>query len=128
MSLCFQCSVSCGQGKTTRQVLCIINDQEVSTSECDPDDRPAAEQDCAMAQCPTRSSEFRPVPSSPNTSTRNNLPRSQAHQWRTGPWGAVRHLTENTHTHTQSEKLFLVSSYHRHCCIPSVLSFLEIYL
>uniref|UniRef100_A0A3P8V006 ADAM metallopeptidase with thrombospondin type 1 motif 9 n=1 Tax=Cynoglossus semilaevis TaxID=244447 RepID=A0A3P8V006_CYNSE len=82
------CSVSCGQGKTTRQVLCIINDQEVSTSECDPDDRPAAEQDCAMAQCPTRSSEFRPVPSSPNTSTRNNLPRSQAHQWRTGPWGA----------------------------------------
>uniref|UniRef100_A0AAX7V026 GON domain-containing protein n=1 Tax=Astatotilapia calliptera TaxID=8154 RepID=A0AAX7V026_ASTCA len=81
------CSVTCGQGKTTRQVLCVnFSDQEVNASECDPDDRPATEQDCAMSQCPSRSSDSRP-PSSPNTSTRN-LPRSQSHQWRTGPWGA----------------------------------------
>uniref|UniRef100_A0A8D3C4X6 ADAM metallopeptidase with thrombospondin type 1 motif 9 n=1 Tax=Scophthalmus maximus TaxID=52904 RepID=A0A8D3C4X6_SCOMX len=84
------CSVTCGQGKTTRQVLCVISDQEVNASECDPDDRPTTAQDCAMSQCPSRSSESRPLPSSPNTSTRNNLqlPRSQSHQWRTGPWGA----------------------------------------
>uniref|UniRef100_A0AAQ5Y9S1 ADAM metallopeptidase with thrombospondin type 1 motif, 9 n=1 Tax=Amphiprion ocellaris TaxID=80972 RepID=A0AAQ5Y9S1_AMPOC len=83
------CSVTCGQGKTTRQVLCVnFSDQEVNASECDPDDRPATEQDCAMSQCPSRSTESRPLPSSPNTSTRNNLPRSQSHQWRTGPWGA----------------------------------------
>uniref|UniRef100_A0A3B4VJ60 ADAM metallopeptidase with thrombospondin type 1 motif 9 n=1 Tax=Seriola dumerili TaxID=41447 RepID=A0A3B4VJ60_SERDU len=82
------CSVTCGQGKTTRQVLCVISDQEVNASECDPDDRPTTEQDCAMSQCPSRSSESRPLPSSPNASARNNLPRSQSHQWRTGPWGA----------------------------------------
>lgn len=87
-----QCSVTCGQGKTTRQVLCVnFSDQEVNASECDPDDRPATEQDCAMSQCPSRSSEPRPFPSSPNTSARNNLPHNQSHQWRTGPWGAVRH-------------------------------------
>lgn len=87
-----QCSVTCGQGKTTRQVLCVnFSDQEVNASECDPDDRPATEQDCAMSQCPSRSSEPRPFPSSPNTSARNNLPHSESHQWRTGPWGAVRH-------------------------------------
>lgn len=96
-----QCSVTCGQGKTTRQVLCVnFSEQEVSTSECDPDDRPATEQDCAMSQCPSRSSESRPFPSSPNTSGRNNLPRSQSHQWRTGPWGAVRrHVSAFVSTH-----------------------------
>ncbi|KAE8298082.1 A disintegrin and metalloproteinase with thrombospondin motifs 9 [Larimichthys crocea] len=83
------CSVTCGQGKTTRQVLCVnFSDQEVNVSECDPDDRPNTEQDCAMSQCPSRSSESRPFPSSPNANARNNLPRSQSHQWRTGPWGA----------------------------------------
>lgn len=97
--MCIQCSVTCGQGKTTRQVLCVnFSDQEVNASECDPDDRPTTEQDCAMSQCPSRSSESRPFPSSPNTSTRNNLPRSQSHQWRTGPWGAVRHPTCNSIT------------------------------
>ena len=94
--VCFQCSVTCGQGKTTRQVLCVISDQEVNASECDQDDRPTTEQDCAMSQCPSRSSESRPLPSSPNASSRNNLPRSQSHQWRTGPWGAVSYL--NVHS------------------------------
>ncbi|XP_015240797.1 PREDICTED: A disintegrin and metalloproteinase with thrombospondin motifs 9 [Cyprinodon variegatus] len=79
------CSVTCGQGKTTRQVLCVnFNDQEVNASECDPDDRPATEQDCAMSHCPSRSSESRPLPSSPNTISRS----SHSQQWRTGPWGA----------------------------------------
>uniref|UniRef100_A0A3Q3FHS5 ADAM metallopeptidase with thrombospondin type 1 motif, 9 n=1 Tax=Kryptolebias marmoratus TaxID=37003 RepID=A0A3Q3FHS5_KRYMA len=83
------CSVSCGQGKTMRQVLCVnFSEQEVNASECDPDDRPATEQDCAMSQCPSSSSESQPSPSSPDTSARNNLPHNQSHQWRTGPWGA----------------------------------------
>ncbi|XP_056293354.1 A disintegrin and metalloproteinase with thrombospondin motifs 9 [Pseudoliparis swirei] len=83
------CSVSCGQGKTTRQVPCVnYSDQEVDAGECDPDDRPSTEQDCAMSQCPSRSSESRPFRPSPNGSARNNLPRGQSHQWRTGPWGA----------------------------------------
>ena len=101
--VCLQCSVTCGQGKTTRQVLCVnFSDQEVNVSECDPDDRPTTEQDCAMSQCPSRSSESRPFPSSPNASGRNNLPRSQSHQWRTGPWGAVRNLTHSTHSSSSS--------------------------
>uniref|UniRef100_A0A3B3V505 ADAM metallopeptidase with thrombospondin type 1 motif 9 n=1 Tax=Poecilia latipinna TaxID=48699 RepID=A0A3B3V505_9TELE len=83
------CSVTCGQGKTTREVLCVsFSDQEVNVNECDPDDRPATEQDCAMSQCPSRPSESRPLPSSPNTITRSNVARSHSHQWRTGPWGA----------------------------------------
>ncbi|XP_056131168.1 A disintegrin and metalloproteinase with thrombospondin motifs 9-like isoform X2 [Lampris incognitus] len=81
------CSVTCGQGKTTRQVLCVnFSDQEVNASECDPDDRPNTEQDCAMSQCPSRSSDSRPYPSLPNGN--RNPSRTQAHQWRTGPWGA----------------------------------------
>uniref|UniRef100_A0A8C6UNL6 ADAM metallopeptidase with thrombospondin type 1 motif, 9 n=1 Tax=Neogobius melanostomus TaxID=47308 RepID=A0A8C6UNL6_9GOBI len=83
------CSVTCGQGKTTRQVLCVnFNEQEVDASECDLDDRPNTEQDCAMSQCSSRSSDPRLSPSSPNSSARNSLPQNQAHQWRTGPWGA----------------------------------------
>ncbi|CAB1353577.1 unnamed protein product [Coregonus sp. 'balchen'] len=92
------CSVSCGQGTTTRQVVCLnLSDQIVDVVECDPDDRPATEQECAMSQCPfVRSSDPRPFPS-PSGGVRNNLPtaadgrsggRTQAHQWRTGPWGA----------------------------------------
>ncbi|XP_037107672.1 A disintegrin and metalloproteinase with thrombospondin motifs 9 [Syngnathus acus] len=83
------CSVTCGQGKTTRQAVCVnFSDQEVNASECDPDDRPSTEQDCAMSQCPSHSSDSRPLPSSPNNRARNIIPQSQSHQWRTGPWGA----------------------------------------
>ncbi|XP_016299075.1 A disintegrin and metalloproteinase with thrombospondin motifs 9-like [Sinocyclocheilus anshuiensis] len=92
------CSVSCGQGKTTRQVVCMnISDQVVEMSECDPDDQPSTEQECAMPQCPSRSSDHGGF--SPNTDSRkktvpagrtdrNRAGRPQSHQWRTGPWGA----------------------------------------
>ncbi|RXN04231.1 A disintegrin and metallo ase with thrombospondin motifs 9 [Labeo rohita] len=92
------CSVSCGQGTTTRQVVCMnISDQVVDISECDPDDQPATEQECAMPQCPSRSSDhggFSPNPDSrkktdPTGRTDRNRPgRPRLHQWRTGPWGA----------------------------------------
>lgn len=97
--LYLQCSVSCGQGTTTRQVVCMnISDQVVDISECDPDDQPATEQECAMPQCPSRSSDhggFSPNPDSrkktdPTGRTDRNRPgRPRLHQWRTGPWGAV---------------------------------------
>ncbi|XP_028824252.1 A disintegrin and metalloproteinase with thrombospondin motifs 9 isoform X3 [Denticeps clupeoides] len=82
------CSVSCGQGKATRQVLCVnFGDQVVEMSECDPDDRPVKEQECAMPQCPSRTSDQGLLPPSPKSAlpTGNNSGRSQ---WRTGPWGA----------------------------------------
>ncbi|KAL0978547.1 hypothetical protein UPYG_G00171970 [Umbra pygmaea] len=92
------CSVSCGQGTTTRQAVCVnFSDQVVEVGECDPEDRPATEQECTMSQCPAaRSSDPQPFPL-PSGGVRNNLPssadgrngdRAQAHQWRTGPWGA----------------------------------------
>ncbi|MBN3308697.1 ATS9 metalloproteinase, partial [Amia calva] len=94
------CSVTCGQGKATRQVVCVnFSEQVVDVSECDPDDRPATEQDCAMSQCPSRSTDHGRFPSnvdlrikvpSPGNSIRN-AGRGQthgSHQWRTGPWGA----------------------------------------
>ncbi|KAI1890950.1 hypothetical protein AGOR_G00158860 [Albula goreensis] len=91
------CSVSCGQGKATRQVVCVnFSDQVVDVSECDPDDRPATEQECAMPQCPTRSSDHGSFPTNgnaqkkfppPGSSVRSSS-RTQSHQWRTGPWGA----------------------------------------
>lgn len=116
--VCFQCSVTCGQGKTTRQVLCVnFSDQEVNASECDPDDRPTTEQDCAMSQCPSRSSVSRPFPSSPNTSGRNNLPRNQSHQWRTGPWGAVRHLTHSSITSQWSTNHFSGAYHLKYCAL-----------
>uniref|UniRef100_A0A4W4GDV2 Peptidase M12B domain-containing protein n=1 Tax=Electrophorus electricus TaxID=8005 RepID=A0A4W4GDV2_ELEEL len=78
-----QCSATCGKGIPTRQVLCVnFSDQVVDVSECDPDDRPASEQECAMAQCPSRSHG--------NPDTHNNVlqtGRPQLHQWRIGPWG-----------------------------------------
>ncbi|XP_072571069.1 A disintegrin and metalloproteinase with thrombospondin motifs 9 isoform X2 [Paramormyrops kingsleyae] len=74
------CSVTCGQGKATRQVACVnFSDQAMHTSECDPDDRPVTEQECSMPHCPTR-----PDPLPKNRS----LPPSDRSQWRTGPWGA----------------------------------------
>ncbi|XP_030632604.1 A disintegrin and metalloproteinase with thrombospondin motifs 9 [Chanos chanos] len=93
-----QCSVSCGQGKTTRQVVCVnFSDQLVDESECDPDDRPTTEQECAMPQCPSRSTDHGGFPSNPDArkkilppgrSDRNRGAHGQPHQWRTGPWGA----------------------------------------
>ncbi|XP_058855652.1 A disintegrin and metalloproteinase with thrombospondin motifs 9-like [Acipenser ruthenus] len=79
------CSVSCGQGKTTRQVVCVnFSDQVVDMSECDPDDRPASEQECAMSQCPPHSDQGR----LPTHRPPGRAYPPGAHQWRIGPWGA----------------------------------------
>ncbi|KAK4814919.1 hypothetical protein QYF61_003243 [Mycteria americana] len=95
------CSVTCGQGKATRQVICInYSDQLVDRSECDPDDLPATEQDCSMSPCHPNSHDYgRPIHpflypdhrlklhpgGSPN---RNRAHIPGGNQWRIGPWGA----------------------------------------
>uniref|UniRef100_A0A8B9J3B1 ADAM metallopeptidase with thrombospondin type 1 motif 9 n=1 Tax=Amazona collaria TaxID=241587 RepID=A0A8B9J3B1_9PSIT len=96
-----QCSVTCGQGKATRQVICIdYSDQLVDRSECDPDDLPATEQDCSMSPCHPNSHDYgRPIHPFlyPDHHLKvhpgGSLSRNRAHipggnQWRIGPWGA----------------------------------------
>uniref|UniRef100_A0A8C5ZLX5 ADAM metallopeptidase with thrombospondin type 1 motif 9 n=1 Tax=Marmota marmota marmota TaxID=9994 RepID=A0A8C5ZLX5_MARMA len=90
------CSVTCGQGRATRQVVCVnYSDHGIDQSECDPDYIPETEQDCAMSPCPQRTPDkglpqhpFQNVdyrPRSPNPSRTHVL---GGNQWRTGPWGA----------------------------------------
>ncbi|CAG5957760.1 unnamed protein product [Menidia menidia] len=90
------CSVTCGVGRTTRQVVCSNYHQPVEPSFCDPDERPPAEQECAAAPCPSVYSR-QPVyqqpygyPQDPGRHPGHsswNVP-SADNQWRTGPWGA----------------------------------------
>ncbi|KAE8612598.1 hypothetical protein XENTR_v10012910 [Xenopus tropicalis] len=98
------CSVTCGQGKATRQVICVdFADQTVDGSECDPDDVPAVEQECSMSPCYYLNHDYsKPIQTVPNTDHRirsnptlailnRNTGRpagSGGSQWRTGPWGA----------------------------------------
>lgn len=91
------CSVTCGQGRATRQVVCVnYSDQVIDQSECDPDYIPETEQDCSMPPCPQRTldsgiaqnpfynEDYRPRSASPS---RTHV--LGGNQWRTGPWGAV---------------------------------------
>ncbi|KAL7986210.1 hypothetical protein Chor_011376, partial [Crotalus horridus] len=94
------CSVTCGQGKVTRQILCVdYNDQSIDRNECDAEDILATEQDCSMPSCQQISLDNRPTnpfpyPDYHQKNNRGGHPnRNQDHghggnQWRTGPWGA----------------------------------------
>ncbi|EGV97729.1 A disintegrin and metalloproteinase with thrombospondin motifs 9 [Cricetulus griseus] len=89
------CSVTCGQGKATRQVVCVnYSDHVIDRSECDPDYIPETDQDCSMAPCPQwipssgivhpfQNEDFHPRIDSPS---RTHV--LGGNQWRTGPWGA----------------------------------------
>ncbi|XP_045145747.1 A disintegrin and metalloproteinase with thrombospondin motifs 9 isoform X1 [Echinops telfairi] len=90
------CSVTCGQGRATRQVVCVnYSDHVTHESECDPDYIPETNQDCSMAPCPQRTPDgglaqypfqnehYRPTGMSPS---RTHV--LGGNQWRTGPWGA----------------------------------------
>ncbi|XP_006642969.1 A disintegrin and metalloproteinase with thrombospondin motifs 20 [Lepisosteus oculatus] len=98
------CSVSCGIGRSTRQVVCGNYHHQVDDSLCDPDDHPSTEQECTTVPCPSVY-HLRPnnQPNTPFVDYQNphlnyNPPSHPGHsdwnvpsadnQWRTGPWGA----------------------------------------
>lgn len=122
------CSVTCGQGKATRQVICInYSDQLVDRNECDPDDLPATEQDCSMSPCHPNSHDYgRPIhpflypnhhlklhPGGSPNQNRAHIPGGN--QWRIGPWGAV------------SAPILLFLGFVGFCFFPRLIqSFLEV--
>ncbi|XP_063113205.1 A disintegrin and metalloproteinase with thrombospondin motifs 9 isoform X9 [Cavia porcellus] len=90
------CSVTCGQGRATRQVVCVnYSDHVVDQSECDLDYIPETEQDCSMSPCPRwtpdRDLAMYPLPNEdfrPRGSSPSRTHVLGGNQWRTGPWGA----------------------------------------
>ncbi|TSK13404.1 A disintegrin and metalloproteinase with thrombospondin motifs 20 [Bagarius yarrelli] len=88
------CSVSCGVGHATRQVVCMNYNQQVDESFCHLDEKPSSEQECAAVPCHTvyqlwpNNQPYLPSDprSHPGHSSWNNP--SADHQWRTGPWGS----------------------------------------
>ncbi|XP_053497011.1 A disintegrin and metalloproteinase with thrombospondin motifs 20 [Ictalurus furcatus] len=88
------CSVSCGVGRATRQVVCMNYNQQMDESFCHLDEKPSSEQECAAAPChsayqlwPNNQPYFPPDPRSHPGHSSWNVP-SADHQWRTGPWGS----------------------------------------
>uniref|UniRef100_A0A3P8V9E5 ADAM metallopeptidase with thrombospondin type 1 motif 20 n=1 Tax=Cynoglossus semilaevis TaxID=244447 RepID=A0A3P8V9E5_CYNSE len=90
------CSVTCGVGRTNRQVVCSNYHQTVDQSFCDPDEKPVMEQECTAAPCPSVNQRQRIIdqpygyPQDPGRHPGHsswNVP-SADNQWRTGPWGA----------------------------------------
>lgn len=90
------CSVTCGQGRTTRQVVCVnYSDHVIDQSECDPDYIPETDQDCSMSPCPqwTPDTDLSQNPFLNEDYHPRSISPSRTHvlggnQWRTGPWGA----------------------------------------
>ncbi|XP_032893735.1 A disintegrin and metalloproteinase with thrombospondin motifs 20 isoform X2 [Amblyraja radiata] len=99
------CSVSCGPGVATRQVVCITYHHQLTVeSNCDVTERPPEEQECRAPPCPP--DLYPPVdypahvphhdhplphadfPSQDVVSQNIQSNPSGASQWRTGPWGA----------------------------------------
>uniref|UniRef100_UPI0037E8F759 A disintegrin and metalloproteinase with thrombospondin motifs 20 n=1 Tax=Semicossyphus pulcher TaxID=241346 RepID=UPI0037E8F759 len=90
------CSVTCGVGRTTRQVVCSNYHQPVDQGFCDPDEKPATEQECNSSPCSSIYHRQRindqpyGYPQDPGRHPGHsswNVP-SADNQWRTGPWGA----------------------------------------
>lgn len=100
-----QCTVTCGSGIVTRQVICVNYHQQVNENYCDPESRPSKEQECNMPPCPPiyhhipkthdHPSHFPEIGYLPVHHPQDNInqwnrPSMGGYQWRTGPWGAVR--------------------------------------
>uniref|UniRef100_A0A3Q2ZW55 ADAM metallopeptidase with thrombospondin type 1 motif 20 n=1 Tax=Kryptolebias marmoratus TaxID=37003 RepID=A0A3Q2ZW55_KRYMA len=90
------CSVTCGVGRASRQVTCSNYHHSVDPSFCDPDEKPATEQECTAAPCPSvynRQHIYEQPYGYPQDPGRHpghsswNVP-SADNQWRTGPWGS----------------------------------------
>ncbi|XP_006779208.1 PREDICTED: A disintegrin and metalloproteinase with thrombospondin motifs 9 [Myotis davidii] len=90
------CSVTCGHGRTTRQVMCVdYSDHVIDQSQCDTDYIPETAQDCSLPPCPRQAPDRRLAqhPFQNAGYHPRSLGPSQTHvlggnQWRTGPWGA----------------------------------------
>ncbi|XP_072528272.1 A disintegrin and metalloproteinase with thrombospondin motifs 20 isoform X2 [Salminus brasiliensis] len=88
------CSVSCGVGRSTRQVVCMNYNQQVDESFCHPDEKPSTDQECAALPChsvyhiwPNNQPYFPYDTGSHPGHSSWNVP-SADNQWRTGPWGS----------------------------------------
>ncbi|XP_053114058.1 A disintegrin and metalloproteinase with thrombospondin motifs 20 isoform X2 [Hemicordylus capensis] len=99
------CPVTCDNGIVTRQVVCVNHHQQIDENYCDPEGRPAKEQECNMPPCqpvyrhipdinehPSHlDQDFPPIHkvhhSQDNVNPRNHH-SARGNQWRTGPWGA----------------------------------------
>uniref|UniRef100_A0A8D0GRT1 ADAM metallopeptidase with thrombospondin type 1 motif 20 n=1 Tax=Sphenodon punctatus TaxID=8508 RepID=A0A8D0GRT1_SPHPU len=68
------CTVTCGNGVITREVICVNYHQQIDENYCDPEGRPSKEQECNVPPCLPI---YRHIPKIHDRS-----------QWRTGPWGA----------------------------------------
>ncbi|XP_039770670.1 A disintegrin and metalloproteinase with thrombospondin motifs 20 [Ornithorhynchus anatinus] len=97
------CSVSCGAGVRTRQVVCINYHQHIDENYCNPESRPREEEECDLAACPVVYSHFPNSYDEPSRSPGSSFPQTQkpeddrdhpsrsseaGNQWRTGPWGS----------------------------------------
>ncbi|XP_068168609.1 A disintegrin and metalloproteinase with thrombospondin motifs 20 isoform X1 [Antennarius striatus] len=90
------CSVTCGVGIITRQVVCSNYHLPVDQLFCDPDEKPSTEQECTTTPCSSIHHRQRindqpyGYPQDPGRHPGHsswNVP-SADNQWRTGPWGA----------------------------------------
>uniref|UniRef100_A0A8C3P7I2 ADAM metallopeptidase with thrombospondin type 1 motif 20 n=1 Tax=Chrysemys picta bellii TaxID=8478 RepID=A0A8C3P7I2_CHRPI len=72
------CTVTCDDGITKRQVVCVNYHQQIDENYCDPESRPSNEQECNMPPC---------LPVYHNVNQWSH-PSVGGNQWRTGPWGA----------------------------------------
>nr|XP_056702477.1 A disintegrin and metalloproteinase with thrombospondin motifs 20 [Euleptes europaea] len=93
------CTVTCGNGIVTRQVVCVNHHQQIDENYCDPEGRPAKEQECNMPPCrPVYHHDYpghlvdQDYPSihkvQHSQDSARNHPSPGGNQWRTGPWGA----------------------------------------
>ncbi|KYO47658.1 A disintegrin and metalloproteinase with thrombospondin motifs 4 [Alligator mississippiensis] len=99
------CSVTCDSGIVTRQVVCVHYHQQINENYCDPEGRPAHEQECNMPPClpvyrqipktnyhPRHFPELDYPPLHKGHHPQKNInqwshPSVSGYQWRTGPWG-----------------------------------------
>uniref|UniRef100_A0A8D2ISN2 ADAM metallopeptidase with thrombospondin type 1 motif 20 n=1 Tax=Varanus komodoensis TaxID=61221 RepID=A0A8D2ISN2_VARKO len=92
------CTVTCGNGIVTRQVVCVNHHQQIDENYCDPEGQPAKEQECSMPPCqpvyrhaldihehPSHQ-DYSPIHKVHHLHDTHHSP--QGNQWRTGPWGA----------------------------------------
>ncbi|KAJ8377406.1 hypothetical protein AAFF_G00260660 [Aldrovandia affinis] len=80
------CSVTCGMGRSTRQVMCSTYHHHQVEQWCDPDQRPGTEQECRAPPCPAGYSPSNHPDNHPGHDSWNVPPTD--HQWRTGPWSS----------------------------------------